>query len=226
MFIGHFAVAFGAKRCAPRLSLGTLFLAAQWLDLLWPTLLLLGVERVRIDPGNTAFTPLEFVAYPISHGLLSVGIQGLLLGTLIGWLAASRRAGVVAGLLVVSHWVLDFVTHRPDLPLIPGTDLRVGMGLWNSVPVTLVVELGVFAGALWLYLRTTAARDRAGTLGLAGLVAFLLVVYAGNVIGPPPPDTAVIAWVGQAQWLLVAWAYWIDRHRLDRDASPHRSEER
>jgi len=216
MFLGHFGIAFGAKRCAPRLSLGTLFLGAQWLDLLWPTLLLLGLEQVRIDPGNTAFTPLDFVAYPISHGLLSVIGQGVLIGALVGWLAASRRAGIVTGLLVVSHWLLDLVTHRPDLPLLPGLDLRLGLGLWNSLPATLVVELGLFAAALWVYLRATAPRDRTGSVALAALVAFLLLMYVGNVIGPPPPDTASIAWVGQAQWLLVAWAYWIDRHRVAR----------
>lgn len=213
MFLGHFAVAFGARRHAPSLSLGTLFLAAQWLDLLWPTLLMLGVESVRVDPGNTAFTPLEFVAYPFSHGLVPVLLQGLGLGAVIGALARSRRAGVVAGVLVVSHWLLDLLTHRPDLPLVPGSEVRVGLGLWNSIPATVAVELALFGAAVWWYARATEPRDRAGHLGLVALVLFLLAIYVMNLLGPPPPDAGSIAWVGQAQWLLIAWAYWLDRHR-------------
>jgi hypothetical protein len=219
MFIGHFAVAFGAKRFAPRLSLGTLFLAAQWLDLLWPTLLLLGVERVRIDPGNTAFTPLDFVAYPLSHGLLAVVVQALVFGALVRWVSGSRRNGFVAGALVVSHWLLDLLTHRPDLPLLPGSETRVGLGLWNSVPATVVVEVGLFVVALWIYVRTTEPRDRIGSIGLGALAAFLLLIYAGNLFGPPPPDVPTIAWAGQAQWLIVLWGYWIDRHREPRTAT-------
>lgn len=220
MFLGHFAAAFGARPYASRLSLGTLFLAAQWLDLLWPTLLLLDVEEVRIEPGNTAFTPLAFVAYPFSHGLVPVLLQGLLLGAVIGWLARSRRAGALAGALVVSHWLLDVLTHRPDLPLVPGGQLRVGLGLWNSIPATIAVELALFGLAVWWYARATVARDRPGRVGFAGLVAFLLTIYALNLLGPPPPDEESIAWAGQAQWLLIGWAYWLDRHRRSRVADP------
>ena len=128
MFIGHFGVGFGAKAAAPRVSLGTLLLAAQFLDLLWPIFLLLGIESVRIDPGNTAVTPLDFVSYPLTHSLLTgVGWGGLLGGAYAlhrRWL----RGAVVVAATVVSHWVLDWVSHRPDLPLIPGGN-KVGLGL-------------------------------------------------------------------------------------------------
>lgn len=216
MFLGHFAVALGAKRYAPSLSLGTLFLAAQWLDLLWPTLLLLDVESVRIDPGNTSFTPLDFVSYPISHGLLAVVGWAALVGSVIGLVARSRRAGMVTGTLVVSHWLLDLLTHRPDLSLLPGSEIRVGLGLWSSVPATLAVELTLFAVGMSIYVGATRPRDRTGTVALVGLALFLLLAYAANVAGPPPPNVAAISWTGQAQWLLVLWAYWIDRHRRDR----------
>jgi hypothetical protein len=213
MFIGHFGAGFAGKAAAPRVSLGTLFLAAQLLDLLWPTLLLLGLERVEIAPGATRVTPLDFVSYPISHSLLAVGLWGLALGGVF-WLARrSLRGAAVVGALVVSHWLLDLVVHRPDLPLVPGGGARLGLGLWHSLPGTLVVELTVLGVGLALYLRRTRARDRAGSLGLWGLVAFLLAIYAANLLGPPPPSVAAIAWAGQAQWLLVAWAYWLDRHR-------------
>jgi hypothetical protein len=213
MFIGHFALGFGAKRWAPAVSLGTLFLAAQFVDLLWPTLLLLGIEHVRVVPGITAFTPLDFTHYPVSHSMLAGVGWGIALGGGYALLRRNRRAAVVIGLLVLSHWMLDFVTHRPDLPILPGVDARAGLGLWHSIPATLVVELAIFAGGLALYARATAAVDRIGRWGLWALVAFLLAIYAANVWGPPPPDEAAIAWVGHAQWLLVLAAYGLDRHR-------------
>ena len=214
MFLGHFGAAFAAKRLAPAAGLGVLFLAAQFVDLLWPTLLLLGVERVAIVPGITRVTPLDFEHYPISHSLAAVLGWGVLLGAVYYALFRKMRAAVVVGLLVVSHWVLDLVVHRPDLPLVPGGAERLGFGLWNSLPATLVVELALLGGGCWLYTRATRPADAAGRWGFVGLVAFLLVIQAANVLGPPPPSVAAIAWVGHAQWLLVLWAFWIDRHRV------------
>lgn len=212
MFIGHFAVGFAAKRLAPQASLGTLFFAAQFIDLLWPSLLLLGIERVQIAPGNTAFTPLDFEHYPWSHSLLAVLGWSVLIGVAYHLARHDRRTSLILGVLVLSHWLLDFLTHRPDLPLWPGS-AAVGLGLWNSVPGTLVLEIGLFVLGILIYLRTTQARDGAGRWALVALVVFLGAVYASNLLGPPPPDVTAIAWVGHAQWLLVAWGYWIDRHR-------------
>lgn len=212
MFIGHFAVGFAAKRLAPQASLGTLFFATQFIDLLWPALLLFGVERVQIAPGNTAFTPLDFEHYPWSHSLLAVLNWSVLVGVAYYLVRHDRRTSLVLGLLVVSHWLLDFLTHRPDLPLWPGGE-QVGLSLWNSVPGTLVLEIGLFVLGVLIYLRTTRARDGIGRWALVALVVFLAALYAGNLLGPPPPDVTAIAWVGHAQWLLVAWGYWIDRHR-------------
>jgi hypothetical protein len=214
MFIGHFGLGFGAKKAAPAVSLGTLFLACQFADLLWPTLLLLGVERVEIEPGVTAMTPLDFVSYPYSHSLVALCLWGAAFG---GVYVALRRVRVstalVLGLLVVSHWVLDFVTHRRDMPLTLHGPERVGLGLWFSVPGTLAVESLVFGVGLALYLRATTARDRIGSYGLGSLVAFLLVVYLASSFGPPPPSAAAVAWSAQAMWLLVVWGYWVDNHR-------------
>lgn len=213
MFLGHFGVGFGAKRFAPRTSLGTLFLASQFIDLLWPLLLLVGAERVAIVPGITVVTPLDFTHYPWSHSLLTVAIWGVLFGATY-YLVKRYKAGAwVCGAAVVSHWVLDLVLHRPDLPILPGGDYRAGFGLWDSLAATLVLELAFFAVGLTLYLRTTTASDRIGSISLWSLVAFLLLVYAGNLFGAPPPSVTAIAWLGQAQWLLIAWGYWIDRHR-------------
>lgn len=222
MFIGHFAVGFAARGLAarsslPRLSLGTLFLAAQLADLLWPTLLLLGLEKVRIAPGITAVTPLDFVHYPISHSLLLLVAWGVVLAVLHRLKTKSRTAlGVLLVAVVASHWLLDFVTHRPDLLLTPYGDRFYGLGLWNSLKKTIVVEGAMFAGAVALYAWATRARDRVGRWGLVSLVVFLLVVYAANLFGPPPPSVAAIAWAGHAMWLLVAWGFWLDAHREPR----------
>jgi len=214
MFIGHFALGLAAKRAAPQVPLVLLFIAAQLADLLWPIFLLAGIEQVRIDPGNTAFTPLDFVSYPYSHSLVALCLWGAAFG---GVYAAVRRVRVftalVLGLLVVSHWVLDFVTHRRDMPLTLHGPERVGLGLWFSVPGTLAVESLVFGVGLALYLRATAARDRIGSYGLWSLVAFLLVVYLASSFGPPPPSATAVAWSAQAMWLLVVWGYWVDNHR-------------
>jgi len=216
MFIGHFAFGFASKRWAPAVSLGALFAACQLADLLWPTLVLLGVEKVRIEPGATAMTPLDFVSYPFSHGLVSLCVWGALFGvTYVQLRRAPVRAGVVIGALVVSHWVLDFVSHRPDMPILFAGP-RVGLGLWNSVPATVAVESAMFVAGVVTYLFTTEARDRVGTFALWGLIVFLAAVYALNVSSPPPPSASAVAWAAQAIWLLVAWGYWVDRHRRPR----------
>jgi hypothetical protein len=213
MFIGHYAVALGAKRVSPKVSLGTLLLASQFIDLLWPIFLLLGLEHVRIDPGNTVFTPLDFYDYPISHSLLAV----------LGWAAgfgvvyyAVRRSGrnaLILGALVLSHWVLDFISHRPDLPLIPGMETRVGLGLWNSFAASVMVETALFAVGAFLYLRATKARDRVGKYALWAFLLLLVVLYVASMFGPPPPGVQALAAVSLGQWLFVLWGYWIDRHR-------------
>lgn len=212
MFLGHFAVGFGAKRLAPALSLGALFLAVQLIDLMWPTLLALGIERVAIVPGITAVAPLDFEHYPYSHSLIGVLVWALLCGGVYALLSRDRRAAWILGALVLSHWLLDLLTHRPDLPLLLDGP-KVGLGLWQSWGASLALETLMFAGGLWLYATSTRAIDRTGHWALWGLVAFLLAIHLGNYLGPPPPSVGDIAIVGHAQWLLVLWGYWVDRHR-------------
>lgn len=216
MFIGHFGVGFAARAAAPRVSLGTLFLAAQFLDLLWAALLLVGIERVGIEPGATAVSPLVAEHMPYSHSLLAVACWALLLGFAHRFLCGDGRSAWIVGLAVLSHWLLDVVVHRPDLPLWPGSAVLWGLTFWDSLAMTLAVELSLFAAGAWLYLRTTRPRDRIGRWGLWGLLALLLAIHAGNLFGPPPPSAAAIAWVGQLQWLFVLWAYWVDAHRSNR----------
>jgi len=213
MFIGHFGIGFGSKAAAPGASLGSLFLASQFIDLLWPTLLVLGIERVNIVPGATKVTPLEFAYYPISHSLLAVLFWALLVAGIYHLLRRYPRGTLVLGLAVVSHWVLDAVVHRPDLPLYPGSSYLVGFGLWSSLWGTIVIELLIFGIGVGLYLRTTEAVDNTGVWAFWILVVLLIFIYLGNVFGSPPPNVTALAWIGEAQWILILWGYWIDRHR-------------
>jgi membrane-bound metal-dependent hydrolase YbcI (DUF457 family) len=219
MFLGHFGAGFGAKAIAPQVSLGWLFVAAQFIDLLWPTLLLLGVERVRIEPGATAVVPLVFEHYPVSHSLAAVAGWGVVVGALYLALKRDRRGALVLFALVVSHWLLDAIVHQPDLPLYPGSATLAGMNAWSSLPLSAAIELSIFAAGAWLYARSTRPADATGRWAFAGLVAFLLAIHAGNLLGPPPPSVQAVAWVGQAQWLLVLWAFWADNHRRPRPPS-------
>jgi len=207
MFIGHAALALAAKPLAPRASLGVAIAATYWLDLVWPALVLTGIERVEIAPGDTAFTPLHFVHYPWSHSLVAALAWSALFGTACWRLG--RRAALVMGALVFSHWVLDALSHRPDLPLWPGSATLVGLGLWNSVPATLAVETALFVGGIALYLR---AGGRAG-LGFWALIAFFVLAYLGAAFGPPPPSAQAVAWSAVALVLLPVWGWWVDRDR-------------
>ncbi len=216
MFIGHFAVALAAKRAAPRTSLGTLFAAALLPDVVWPVLVLAGVEKVEIHPGDTAFTPLNFVSYPWSHSLLLVTLTGVAAGLLYGWKTRYRPGAVVIALLAVSHWVLDWFTHRPDLPLVPGGAVY-GLGLWNSIPATMLIEGAMFAAGAIFYALFTRARDGVGRYAYWSLVVFLAGIYVADRFSPPPPSDRAVAWVGVIGGLvLFAWGAWADRHRLVR----------
>jgi hypothetical protein len=213
MFIGHYGVGLAAKKLDNRPSLGTLFFASQFIDLLWPIFLLLGLEKVAIDPGNTAFTPLNFIYYPFSHGLVSVLIWAVLFGGVYYAFRKNIKTSLLLGGLVLSHWILDLFTHRPDLPLLFGNHLKVGLGLWNSVILSILVEGSIFIIGAYLYFKATRAENKKGQIGLWSLLIFLGIVYVMNVFGPPPPSVEPIAIVGLFQWFIVAWAYWIDRNR-------------
>ena len=212
MFIGHPACGFAAKRLTPGTSLGWLVLAPFFLDILWPVFLLLGVEHVKIDPGNTAVTPLDFYDYPWSHSLLMALVWSIALGAIYWLVARNKRGAWVIGALVLSHWVLDFVTHRPDLPLYPGGP-KVGLGLWNSIAGTVAVEGAIFIAAVAIYVRLTRGHDRVGRIGWWALVGLLSLIYIANFVSPPPPDVRSIAMVGLLLMLFPLWAWWADRHR-------------
>ena len=214
MFIGHFAVGFAAIKFVPRASLAVLLAAPLFSDLLWPIFLLLGWEHVRIDPGNTRYTPLDLWDYPWSHSLLMCAFWATAFAAVYYGIARYWAGTVAAWIGVMSHWVLDWVTHRPDMPLYPGGGPRYGLGLWNSVAGTMIVEIAMMAVGVWLYARATQACDRIGRYAFAAYVTLLMVVYIGDRFSGPPPSVAAIAWSGViASIIMIPWAWWFDQHR-------------
>ncbi|HEY7912459.1 MAG TPA: hypothetical protein VIG62_11165 [Blastocatellia bacterium] len=213
MFIGHYAVGLAAKRVAPRASLGALIAAPLLLDLVWPLFILMEWEEVRIEPNFTAFTPLKFIYYPYSHSLMAA-IGWAFLFSFVYWGFSRYSAGAfMIWVGVISHWFMDALVHAPDLPIYPGSETRVGFGLWNSVTWTLIVEGLIFAWGLWQYLKTTRARDRIGRFAFWSLVLLIVAAYGANFAGPPPEDETTLALFALAAWITPFWAAWADRHR-------------
>ena len=212
MVIGHFGFGLGAKKFAPKVSLGTLFMAAQWADLLWPALLLLGVEHVSLRPGNSKF-PLDFMDYPITHSLLMSLVWGFCFGFIYWLIKKDIRSAIVVGICVISHWALDLIVHQPDLPLFPGNSPKLGLGLWNWPILTAVIEFSLFITGLVFYLRTTRAKNTTGKWSLWLMVILLVVAHVAGFVSPLPTSVNAIGWAAQYQWIFVIMGYWVDRNR-------------
>lgn len=212
MFVGHLALAFAAKPQTPAISLGWLMAAVSALDLIWPVLLLAGVEQVAITPGATAFTPLTFTAYPWSHSLAMAVIWGAALAVL-GRLRGFPIAGCawLAG-LVVSHWILDWVTHAPDMPLWPGASPRYGLALWQSLPATFAIEGVMWIAGLAIYLRARRRRRWIGPAALWSFVALCTLMWIGGPWSPPPPGERALAWFALVGWIVLPWAALADAY--------------
>ena len=212
MVLGHFGVGLGAKKFAPKVSLGTLFIAVQWADLLWPVLLLLDVEKVEVRHDNPNF-PLDFVSYPITHSLLMGIVWGACFGIVYWLLRKDKNGALVLGLCVISHWVLDLIVHAPDLPLTPGNSPKLGLGLWSSPVGTAIAEGAIFLLGLILYLKNTRAKNNTGKWSLWLLVLLLVANQVAGRLSPLPPSAHAIGWAAQYQWIFILLGYWVDRNR-------------
>jgi len=217
MFIGHFAVGFAAKKFAPRTSMSVLLAAPLFCDILWPFFLLLGWEHVRIVPGITRYNPFDLYDFPWSHSLLMTVVWASAFA-FIYQLVTHYRVGTIAIWIgVLSHWVLDWITHRPDMPLYPGGGPRLGLGLWNNVAATMTVEIVMLLAGAWLYDRATRPRDRIGTYAFVTYVLVLLILFIGDRFATAPASVSDIIGTGIiAIFVLLAWAWWFDHHRVPR----------
>ena len=214
MLVGHIAVGLLAKRRLPSLTLGTVVLAALLADLLWCVFTIAGVERVEIVAGRGAANYWRPVQIAYSHSLATMLVWAALFTGVWVFVRKPPAGAAIVFAAVLSHWVLDFVSHRPDMPLAPGLRLYYGLGLWTSVPATLVVEGGLWVAALVLYARATRRARRAGTAAFWVVAAVVTLAWYNNIAGPPPPDprTAPVASLVFFS-LIVAWAYWMNRAR-------------
>ena len=210
MFIGHFGTAFAARKIDKNVSLGTTFLAAQFIDLLWPLFVLLGIEKVTIEPGNTTFTPLNFYYYPFSHSMVSSLFWALVFGFIYYLIKKNNKGAILVGALVFGHWILDLLSHGPDLQIAPGLNYKLGLGLWNSVPATLIVEGSIYIVGAYFFLKEFKNRPKSKQIALWCLIILLSLLYVANLVGPPPPSVNAIAYSGLGMWLFIAWAYWVD----------------
>lgn len=217
MFVGHLSLGFAAKRADNSASLAWYIAAAAFVDLLWPLFLLLGIEHVSIVPGATAFTPLRFDSYPWSHSLLMTIVWGIVLAGIARWRGMSTKSAQLIAALVVSHWVLDFITHAPDMPLWPGQfSPRLGLGLWNSIPGSIAVEGLLWLVGLGLYLRSYRPQNWVGAIAFWSFVLISTVMWASGPWAAPPPNPRALAWFALMGWIIVPWAVWIDRSHVPR----------
>lgn len=218
MFLGHYGLAFGVKKIAPKVSLLTLFVAVEFVDILWPVLLLLDVEQVKIKPGFTEVTPFEFVHYPYTHSLAMGIVWGLVCGAIYWFFQKDLRSALIVGLAVLSHWFLDLVVHIPDLPLTPFGDSKFGMGMWHSLPLTVTTEAIIFITGLWIYIKNTKPLKAKGKWALGALVTFFAIAEVANTFGPPPEDSipALFVTFVVLQVVVLSLAHWTDRNRVVR----------
>jgi membrane-bound metal-dependent hydrolase YbcI (DUF457 family) len=216
MFIGHFGAGMALKKLSPSTSLGTLLLAADLPDVIFPILMLAGIEEAKVSADTARLMPFDMSNYPWSHSLLMIFIAGSLLAGGF-WLKNRNILETLAIILAaLSHWLLDFISHRPDMPLWPGS-AKFGLGLWDSLPGTLLVEIGIFALGILIFLKSSEAVNKAGKWGFWWFVIFLLPLYFGSLFGPPPPDMKAFGYVGIiGQFIFVGAGYWIDRNRRAR----------
>ena len=220
MFVGHYGVSFVAKRIEGTLPLWLLFLAVQLLDILWGILILLGIEKARIVPNITASLPVDLYYMPYTHSLVAaLAWTGLVFLAYLAFRSqpsSGRRAAGVLGLAVLSHWPLDLLVHRPDLPLYDDS-LKVGLGLWNYPLPALAIETACFVFGLALYLKATVGTGRLGKYGMLVFGVLMLAVHVAALFGPPPvgPRAAALTFLA-LYFLFAGGAFWLGTTRAKR----------
>lgn len=215
MFIGHFGLSFAAKKAAPKVSLATLFIATQFVDILWPFMLIFNIEKVAVTPGYTKVNSYEFLYFPYTHSLFMGLVWGILTALIFFLIKKDTREAIVIGLCVISHWFLDLIVHSADLPITPFGDYKAGFGLWNHVAATLIIELIIFFGGLFIYTSITRAKNKKGSRGLWALAALLILVTISNTFGPAPPNSITTLFISFIilMAIIISLAGWVDKNR-------------
>jgi membrane-bound metal-dependent hydrolase YbcI (DUF457 family) len=213
MFVGHFGVGLAAKKFSPKTSLATLFIACQLLDLIWPVAMFLGLESAALNHSVPTFNSIDLIDAPYSHSLGMALFWSCLFGLVIKLFSRSTSAAIVTGATVFSHWILDYITHIPDLPLWFGME-KVGLGLWKSAIATFVVEAAIFGMGVFLFLKAKGTLSKKRAIIFSSMILFLSLFYVMHVFGPKPPETTspyLVAGPAFALWLIVIWAHLSDK---------------
>jgi hypothetical protein len=210
MFIGHYGVSFAAKRFTPRTSLGILFLAVQFLDVLFAIFVFAGVEKLRIVPGFTEYNAYDLYYMPYSHSLAGSLAWSVAAGLLAAALGA-RQASPWIGAAVFSHFLLDVPMHTPDMPILGNDSMKIGLGLWRHRDLALAAELATLAIGLWIWRRAPTLEPWA-RVPTAAFVGLLVVLTLATPFLPAPRDGVQFAWQALAGYVaLAALAAWLDR---------------
>jgi hypothetical protein len=216
MFVGHYAASFALKKFEKRASLGILFLAVQFVDILFFPFVLLGIERINIIENYTPSTHFQLEYMPFTHSLVGSILWAAAAYGLFRWVLVKDKAiALVVAIAVLSHWFIDLLVHTPDLPLLTDESTKFGLGIWDNAIATYVLEAALLLGALWLYLKSTTPLSKGGKYGMVVFVAFMLLMNIGNVFGPLQTDSKVVMSVSAlaAYFLFAAIAFWLDKKR-------------
>lgn len=216
MFVGHYAASLALKSLERRVSLGVLFLAVQFVDILFFPFVLAGIERMNIVEKFTQSTHFELEYMPFTHSLLASVLWAVAAYAVFRWVVVKKQSvAVVVALAVFSHWLLDLPVHTPDLPLWSDASPKLGFGLWNNAVATYLLEAGLLLLALWMYLRSTKATTTIGKYGMPVFIGFLLLVNVSNIFGPLMVDSkaGLAVFALSSYFLFAAVAFWLDRKR-------------
>lgn len=216
MFIGHYGPAIAIKAIRPAIPIWLLFIAVQLVDIAWAVLVLLGIEKVGIVPGITASNPLDLYYMPYTHSLAAAvlwALAAIVLCKLLPRVQVWSTARWI-GLAVVSHWVLDLLVHRPDLPLYDDT-MKMGLGLWNYPAIALALEATLLFGGMAMYLKRTTAINVVGRFGPPVFGILMLSIQCYVFFGPPPSSSNAAATTALISYFVfAAVAHWLDRQRV------------
>lgn len=219
MFIGHYGIALVLKKAYNGLSIGWLFIAVQLVDIVWTILVLLGVEKVAIVPGITKVNPLDFYYYPYTHSLIAFFFWSFLVFIICYFIknksGLSRfKFGLILAFVVFSHFLLDVITHRPDIPLAGEESVKIGFGLWNHVAFSYILEAVIFIVGFWLYFKSGLLKTTKRKAAFLIFAVSLLVLNLINLLGSPPSDTNIVALSGLSLYIVIAlFGFWIDKQK-------------
>jgi membrane-bound metal-dependent hydrolase YbcI (DUF457 family) len=220
MFVGHYAASLALKKVDKDISLGMLFLAVQFVDILFFPFVLMGIENFNIVMNYTDATHFELDFLPYTHSLFASFFWAAVVYALFRFFPTKNtinknKTAVILGVAVISHWFLDLIVHTPDLPLLSNNTVKFGFGLWNNAVATYLLEAVFLLVGLGIYLKSTKSNTFVGKYGMIIFVVLMLVINANNIFGPPFGNDVTTMSISALIMYFVfgGVAFWLDRKR-------------